>query len=210
MQFGSQAVQAWLLAALSAVEPRAGELDELDRAVGDGDHGSNLLRGLRAATEIEFDNSLPAAEALKQVGMALVSTVGGASGPLFGTFFLRLGQSWQSPPSVVSLAQSMRIGLDGVVARGRAEVGDATMVDALEPAVAAFEQSAAHGAPLTDALALATQAAEVGAEATRDMVAKRGRASYLGEASRGHLDPGAVSSAMLVRALEETLSDDAE
>lgn len=192
------AVQEWLRDAAQIFKDRAAELNELDRAIGDGDHGSNMSRGLETALTIPIDSYMSPTESLKQVGMALVSTVGGASGPLFGTFFLRVGQHWQTPSTTAGIAEAVRAGVAGVMSRGKAVEGDKTMVDALAPAAASLEDSAAKGLPLETALRLGASAADQGAQATLDMVAKRGRASYLGERSVGHLDPGAVSSALIL------------
>ena len=200
MTSGNDVIRTWLDRATQILQQHAAELDELDRQVGDGDHGSNMLRGFRAARESVIDADSPA-QNVKHVGMALVSNVGGASGPLYGTFLLRAGQVWESDVTTASLARAMRRGLDGVVARGKAQVGDATMVDALAPAVASLEASAAADLDLTDALAAAREAAAEGARSTAPLVARRGRASYLGRATVGHLDPGAVSSSLLLSTL---------
>ena len=200
MDSGNELIREWLARATSLLEEHAAELNELDRQVGDGDHGTNMLRGFRAAVDSIIDTDSPA-QNVKHLGMALVSNVGGASGPLYGTFFLRAGQVWQMPITTASLARAMRIGLDGVVTRGKAQLGDATMVDAIAPAVASLEASVAAGVELPEAVVAAQKAADVGARATAPMVARRGRASYLGKASVGHLDPGAVSSSLLVSTL---------
>lgn len=200
MTTDNDVIRNWLERATAVLEQHAAELDELDRAVGDGDHGTNMLRGFRAALDSVVDSDTPARN-VKHVGMALVGNVGGASGPLFGTFFLRAGQAWGSPVSTASLARAVRLGLDGVVARGKAEVGDATMVDALAPVAESLEASAAADVELPTAVSAAVAAAQDGAERTRDMVARRGRASYLGERSLGHPDPGAVSASLLVSTL---------
>ena len=192
------AVQEWLRDAAQIFTEKAAELNELDRAIGDGDHGTNMSRGLESALTIPLDAHTPPTASLKQVGMALVSTVGGASGPLFGTFFLRVGENWQTPSTTAGVAHAVRAGLEGVMARGKAIAGDKTMVDALAAAVTSLEDSAAKGLPLADALTLGAAAAHEGANSTLGMVARRGRASYLGERSVGHLDPGAVSSALIL------------
>ncbi len=192
------AVQEWLRDAAQIFADRAGELNELDRAIGDGDHGTNMSRGLETALTIPIDSQRSPKDSLKQVGMALVSSVGGASGPLFGTFFLRVGQNWQTPSTTAGIARAVRAGLDGVMSRGKAVEGDKTMVDALAPAAASLEDSAAKNLPLDEALRLGATAASQGAQATLNMVAQRGRASYLGERTIGHLDPGAVSSALIL------------
>ena len=192
------AVQEWLRDAAQIFADRAAELNELDRAIGDGDHGSNMSRGLETALTIPLDSTMTPSDSLKRVGMALVSTVGGASGPLFGTFFLRVGQHWQTPSTTASIAVAVRAGVEGVMSRGKAVEGDKTMVDALAPAAMSLEDSAAKNLPLEEALRRGATAANQGAEATLGMVARRGRASYLGERSVGHLDPGAVSCALIL------------
>ena len=149
-------------------------------------------------------------ELLKKVGMTLVSTVGGASGPLYGTFFLRIGDrarrgrpSWTRRPS----AKALRAALEGVVARGKAEAGDKTMFDALAPAVDAFDAALAAGAPLPASLRAAAAAAADGRDATIPMLARKGRASYLGERSVGHQDPGATSTALLMAAAAAAIGE---
>ena len=150
-----------------------------------------------------------AAALLKQVGMTLVSTVGGASGPLYGTFFLRMATASGETRSLdgPAFAKALRAGLEGVVARGKAEAGDKTMYDALAPAVEALDGALAAAAPLDEALRGAARAAERGRDATIPMLARKGRASYLGERSVGHQDPGATSAAMLVGAAATALAE---
>ncbi|MEO7587625.1 MAG: dihydroxyacetone kinase subunit DhaL [Arachnia sp.] len=200
------AVQEWLRDAAQVFAEHATELNELDRAIGDGDHGTNMSRGLETALTIPIDSDMSPTDALKRVGMALVSTVGGASGPLFGTFFLRVGQHWQSPSTTSGIALAVRAGLDGVMARGKAVEGDKTMVDALAGAVRSLDDSAAKQLPLDEALRLGARAAHEGAEATRGMLARRGRASYVGERSIGHLDPGAISAALILASAARHIS----
>lgn len=195
---GVNAVAAWLGDCAREFARRADELDELDRLLGDADHGTNMRRGTEAAGAIDLSETRTAAEALRKVGMALVSTVGGASGPLFGTFFLRTGAAWPSQVTTAGVARAMRAGLDAVVIRGRAQEGDKTMVDALAPAVRALESAAAAGQELSEALPAAAAAAERGRDATRDMVARRGRAALKADTSVGVIDPGAVSVAIIV------------
>ncbi len=200
------AVQEWLRDAAQVFADHVGELNELDRAIGDADHGTNMSRGLETALTIPIDPEMSPTEALKRVGMALVSTVGGASGPLFGTFFLRVGQNWHTPSTTEGIAVAVRAGLEGVMSRGKAVEGDKTMVDALAPAVASLDDSARKQLPLREALELGARAAEAGAQATRPMLAMRGRASYLGERSIGHLDPGAVSCALILASAARHIS----
>ncbi|AUS81831.1 dihydroxyacetone kinase subunit L [Actinoalloteichus sp. AHMU CJ021] len=179
------------------------ELVDLDRAIGDGDHGENLTRGFTAvrASLDEGEHGSPA-EVLKLVASTLISTVGGAAGPLYGTALLRAAKA---VPDRVELgpedvAAALAAALEGVVARGRAEAGDKTMVDALVPAVAAAERAVGDGGDTRAVLAAASAAAETGARETAPLVARKGRASYLGERSAGHLDPGARSTALVLGA----------
>jgi dihydroxyacetone kinase-like protein len=178
------------------------ELNRLDRAIGDGDHGENLARGF-AALVSKLDYHVPSSPGgvLKLVATTLISTVGGAAGPLYGTAFLRAATSVGDVASAdgAVVAAALRAALDGVVARGKAEVGDKTMVDALTPAVAAAESVAVGGGGAAEVLSAAADAAERGADSTVPLVARKGRASYLGERSMGHLDPGARSTSLLLR-----------
>jgi dihydroxyacetone kinase-like protein len=148
-----------------------------------------------------------AAALFKTAGMTLVSNVGGASGPLYGTLFLRMAGSAGVGETIEpdQLAEGLRAGLTGIVARGHAVAGDKTMYDALAPACDALEEALAGGAPLSDALAAASAAAAAGRDSTTDMLAKKGRASYLGDRSIGHQDPGATSAAMLIASAADTL-----
>lgn len=188
-------------------------LTELDSAIGDADHGANMDRGLQAAVaaldKAAADGQPPAsADALlKAVGMTLVSTVGGASGPLYGTFFLRMAAATREMDSLApdAFAAALRSGLDGVVSRGKAVAGDKTIIDALEPACDSLEAAVAGGAGLKEALESAAAAADAGRDATTPMLARKGRASYLGERSIGHQDPGATSVALLVASAAATL-----
>jgi dihydroxyacetone kinase-like protein len=179
-------------------------LTELDAAIGDADHGSNMDRGMKAAVAALDDSPPPnAASLLSKVGMTLVSTVGGASGPLFGTMFMRMGASLGAAGDTVSgdaFATALRAGLGGVVDRGKAAPGDKTMYDALAPAVEALERSLADGSSLATGVVAARYAAAAGRDATTPMLARKGRASYLGERSVGHQDPGAASIALLFEA----------
>ena len=193
------ALSTWLKSTAAEFEARIDELDGLDAAIGDGDHGTNMARGMATASTIVPSPDTTTRQYLNQVGMALVSSVGGASGPLFGTFFLRVGQLWPSPHSVSSIWQALKAGRDGIASRGRAKVGDKTMLDALCPAVDVLEHAAMERDEEPSAsLARAATAARAGAEATRGMVARRGRAAHYGERSVGHIDPGAVSMAMIL------------
>ena len=195
---------AWMHAFRREMGERRQELVRLDTAVGDGDHGSNMDRGMGKAVEkLDADTPGDPGAVLKAVAMTLVSTVGGAAGPLYGTLLLQMGNALAGAETVdqATFAAAWRKGLEGVKARGRAELGDKTMVDALSPAVDALE-----GATDLDAgLAAALQAAKDGMEATIPLVARKGRASYLGERSAGHQDPGATSTYYLFQSAAETL-----
>lgn len=183
------------------------ELTALDSAIGDADHGINMDRGMTAVRPLLADLAAGDGGSLfKQTGMKLISTVGGAAGPLYGTFFLRMGTSLGDAMTVEpdDLATAFRAGLDGVVARGKAEPGDKTMVDAMAPAVAALEDAAATD--WATALAAAARAAAEGRDRVTPLVARKGRASYLGERSAGHQDPGATSTTILFESLRDALS----
>jgi phosphoenolpyruvate---glycerone phosphotransferase subunit DhaL len=203
------AIRAWLEAFGELVAEQKDHLTQLDSAIGDADHGANLDRGLTAVVaalgEIE---SITPQIILKTTGMTLVSTVGGASGPLYGTLFLRMSGS-AGDSSVLDdagFARALRAGLDGVVARGKAQPGDKTMYDALAPACDALDAALADGVGLSEAMRRAAAAADAGRDATIPMLARKGRASYLGERSVGHQDPGATSAALMVTAAARTLS----
>jgi phosphoenolpyruvate---glycerone phosphotransferase subunit DhaL len=193
----------WVRAFAELVAENKDSLTDLDAAIGDGDHGTNMDRGMQAAVAALDDTKPATASALfNKVGMTVVSTVGGASGPLFGTMFLRMGAALgdTADVSLTQLATALRAGLGGVVARGKAEPGDKTMYDALAPAADALESAASAGVDKADALKLALAAAENGRDATTPMLARKGRASYLGERSVGHQDPGATTVALLMAA----------
>ncbi|WP_151526559.1 dihydroxyacetone kinase subunit DhaL [Serinicoccus kebangsaanensis] len=203
------AFQSWITTCATAIADRADDLTELDRAIGDADHGSNMKRGMSACAQLAEQEDFSSIDAyLKKVGMTLVSTVGGASGPLYGTFFLRLAGPLAASEQVGAheFGQALRAGVEGIVARGKAELGDKTMYDALSPALDAFEEAAGAGSDLADALQAAARAAAEGRDATEPMVARKGRASYLGERSVGHQDPGATSATLLVEAAAQTLT----
>jgi dihydroxyacetone kinase-like protein len=180
------------------------ELIRLDTAIGDGDHGTNMDRGMRKALEkLDAAEQADPGAVLKTVAMALVSSVGGAAGPLYGTLFLQMGGALagQEEVDLAGWAAAWRKGLEGVQARGKAELGDKTMVDALAPAVEALERSD----DLDTGLRAAVEAAREGMEATIPLLARKGRASYLGERSKDHQDPGATSTYYLFRSAAEAL-----
>jgi dihydroxyacetone kinase-like protein len=196
-------LDSWIRTFAALVAEHKDSLSDLDSAIGDGDHGANMDRGMRAAVAALDEAPPDTAKALfSKLGMTVVSTVGGASGPLFGTMFLRVGSALgeSTDLSLTQLAAGLRAGLDGIVARGKAEPGDKTMLDALAPAVAALESAAAESTGKTEALRRAVAAAEEGRDATIPMLARKGRASYLGERSVGHQDPGATTVALLLTA----------
>jgi dihydroxyacetone kinase-like protein len=197
----------WLSAFRDAVHEHGAYLTELDSAIGDADHGANLIRGMDAVMAAVEPPPGNAGDLLKKVGMTLVTSVGGASGPLYGTFFLRAATAVGDATVLdgAALLAALRAGLEGIVARGKAEAGDKTMYDALAPAIGAFEEALASGAEPDVAARAAADAAAAGRDATEPMLALKGRASYLGERSVGHLDPGAASSALLLAALADTL-----
>ncbi|MFB9905921.1 dihydroxyacetone kinase subunit DhaL [Allokutzneria oryzae] len=182
------------------------ELVELDREIGDGDHGENLQRGFTAVlAKLDGGGFDGPASVLKVTATTLISTVGGAAGPLYGTAFLRASTAVGDVSEVDGrvVVSALRAALEGVVARGKAAPGDKTMVDALTPAVDAAQSTVDAGGAVPEVLRAAADAADAGAEATIALVARKGRASYLGERSAGHLDPGARSTAVLLRALAD-------
>ena len=202
-------VAAWLRTLQRVYAENCQELTRLDADIGDGDHGINMDRGFTAVAA-ELEQGMPAsiAQALKAAAMTLLRTVGGAAGPLYGTFFLRAASAAEGRQSLGpgELGALFRAGLEGIKQRGKAQPGDKTMVDCLEPAVEAIERSASAGGGLTAVLVACEQAAEAGARSTVPLLAKKGRASYLGERSIGHQDPGATSAYLLTRAAAETLA----
>jgi dihydroxyacetone kinase-like protein len=183
-------------------------LTELDAKIGDADHGANMVRGVNAIVDrLQVEHPATVAEFGKLVGMALISTVGGAAGPLYGTFFLRAGTAGADRTALDSgaLIAVLEAGVNGVQARGNAQLGDKTMYDVLDPALEAARQ--AQGQPILDGLAATVTAARNGLNKSKQLIAKRGRARYLGQRSAGHVDPGAASSVMLLESLLETLTE---
>jgi dihydroxyacetone kinase-like protein len=195
---------AWIDRAAEVMEREKAYLSELDAPIGDSDHGVNMARGF-AAAKAKLAATPPAdiAALFKTVGMTLISTVGGASGPLYGTLFLQAAAkaAGKAELDVAGWTECLKAGLAGIIQRGKAELNDKTMVDALHPAVEALE--AAGGEALPIALTRSAAAAERGVAATVPLIARKGRASYLGERSAGHQDPGATSSFLLLQALAE-------
>jgi phosphoenolpyruvate---glycerone phosphotransferase subunit DhaL len=198
-------VRDWIRRFADAVAEHRTELVRLDTAIGDGDHGTNMDRGMRKAVEkLDATDGGDIGADLKTVGMALVSSVGGAAGPLYGTLFLQMGtaSAGRAELDLDGWAAAVEAGLKGVQARGKAEPGDKTMIDALIPAVEALRS----GGEVGDALKRAADAAEEGMKATIPLEARKGRASYLGPRSVGHQDPGATSTYLLMRAAQEALT----
>jgi dihydroxyacetone kinase-like protein len=196
-------VVAALRLAAGVVQEHRDELVRLDQAIGDADHGENMRRGFTALlSRLDTEELSTPGKALKLVATTLISTVGGAAGPLYGTAFLRASAAVGDAEELDcdAVARALQAALAGVVARGKAVVGDKTMVDALTPAVAA---AASVDGSVAAVLSAAADAAAEGAESTVPMVARKGRASYLGERSAGHLDPGARSTALLLRAFAD-------
>jgi len=210
-----QQADAWLRLTAERVHEQAAVLTQLDQAIGDGDHGINMDRGftavlamLDAQPPVNGDDSGQAVGALlRQAGQTLIRTVGGASGPLYGTALLRAGAVYSraAEASVADTVAAMKAAADGIASLGRSTTGEKTMLDALVPAVTAAEAALAHGRDDRAVLAAAREAADAGAESTIPMLATKGRASYLGERSIGHQDPGATSAALLVGALADVI-----
>ncbi len=204
MGLDAAAAAAWMADFADQVHANAAMLTDLDRAIGDADHGSNMDRGMKAVAALSADDFSDAGAYLKKAGMTLVSTVGGASGPLYGTFLMRVGGSWPSNGEASGLGSALRAGLEGILQRGKAQPGDKTLVDALAPALDAFDAAAGDG--VAAALGAAAEAAGRGRDGTIPMVARKGRASYLGERSAGHQDPGATSMTLLLDSAARTLA----
>lgn len=202
----------WLRRTAQVLEENRDYLTQLDAAIGDADHGINMDRGFkRVLSQLPTVEDKDIGSILKTTGMALLASVGGAGGPLYGTLFMRAGMAVSSkqeltPQDMVTLLQAA---VDGVVQRGKAQPGDKTMVDALLPALEAFRQAVEAGDDTRAALEKAVAAAEKGMKDTIPMLAKKGRASYLGERSIGHQDPGATSSYLILKALLDTLNETA-
>lgn len=209
MAFDTATATAWLTRSASVVAENAQRLTALDAAIGDGDHGANLTRGLAASVAALAEKSPETpGTVLVAGGSGLVSKTGGASGPLYGTGFRRAGKALGDTPEADAdaLGEALAAMLAGIQELGGAAEGDKTMVDALAPAVAAFTKAAADGGSLADAAVAAADAAEAGLAATVPLQARKGRASYLGARSVGHEDPGAASTALILRALADVLA----
>jgi dihydroxyacetone kinase-like protein len=205
-------VNVWMSEAAEAISRERDHLTQLDAAIGDGDHGVNMDRGFDAVGKALAgqDGSLPPGRLLVLAGKTLVSTVGGASGPLWGTALRRAGRALGDRQDLdgPGLVEALDAAVAGVVELGAASPGDKTMVDALAPAAETLRDAVARELPLREAVGAAAEAAEEGARATVPMQARKGRASYLGERSIGHQDPGATSTALILRALERAVEQD--
>lgn len=205
-------VRRWLGVATTSVDREADHLTQLDSPIGDADHGSNMRRGFLAArAAVEQDPPDTPGAVLVTAGRHLISTVGGASGPLYGTLLRRAGKALGDEAAVpaAALRDALRAGVDGVAQLGGAAPGDKTMLDALFPALDALTDALEAGGSAAEAFAAAAQAADEGAKATVPLRARKGRASYLGERSIGHQDPGATSAALLVTAFADTARESA-
>ena len=200
----------WLERFAALLAENKDHLTQLDSAIGDADHGANMDRGFKAVLgkKTEFQGK-DIATVFKTVAMTLISTVGGASGPLYGTFFLQAGllAAGKSSISAEEFGALLEKGLNGVIQRGKANPGDKTMIDAMQPAIEAYQKAVQGGESLDGALKKAAESSRKGMKATIPLVAKKGRASYLGERSAGHQDPGATSTALLFQAAAESLGN---
>lgn len=210
MTISRDAVIVWLKTFAEAITANKDYLTQLDAAIGDADHGINMDRGFQAVlAKLPTLTDQDIGAALKTVGMTLVSTVGGASGPLYGTLFLQMGTATAGKLelTLADWINALEAGVDGVVRRGKATPGDKTMIDSLIPALAALKAAAAEGASFASALRRSEQAARQGMLDTIPLVARKGRASYLGERSTGHQDPGATSAHLLLAAAADAWSE---
>jgi dihydroxyacetone kinase-like protein len=200
----------WIKACADVLAENRDYLTQLDAAIGDADHGANMDRGFKAVMKKMPElGDKDIGTIFKTVGMTLISTVGGAGGPLYGTFFLQVGMKTDGKMelNLADWCVALEAALNGVVMRGKAELGDKTMVDALTPAVNSLNKALEDNATLNEALQQSAEAARQGMEATIPLVARKGRASYLGERSAGHQDPGATSSYLLIKAAADTWGD---
>lgn len=206
----SFAIDSLIDAMVTAIQNHADELTALDQAIGDGDHGINMKRGFEAigATQAELDG-LALGEALEKMGMTLVMKVGGASGPLYGSFFMAMGKALPEPFDLTGLAAAFAEGVAAVKKRGKSEAGEKTMLDVLVPVSATLQADVKKGASAAELLAALGASAEAGLASTQALLATKGRASFLGERSIGHLDPGASSSCLLIKTVCACCEDSA-
>lgn len=202
-------VLSWLRNYAQVINAQKDYLVQLDQAIGDGDHGANMDRGMMyVLSKMGSVEDKDLGTIFKTVGMTLVSTVGGASGPLYGTFFMQMGTTCADKVELTleEWYAALESAMGGVVMRGKAQVGDKTMIDALSPALEALQKAIAESVALPQALEAAAAAAEKGCQDTIPLIARKGRASYLGERSAGHQDPGATSMSMLMRAAVDAVN----
>ncbi|MBV7363072.1 dihydroxyacetone kinase subunit L [Actinomycetaceae bacterium TAE3-ERU4] len=208
----AEQIKQWLDEYAILIRRHAAELTELDRLIGDADHGANMQRGMERVQKLNAAEFADSAALLKRTGMTLVSSVGGSSGPLYGTFFIRMASTIAEAEDetnlidAATLGKALREGVAGIAARGKAEAGDKTMLDVWYPALDAYDEAVTQGANIHEALVAASTAAETAAEATIPMIARKGRASYLGNRSAGVKDPGAASSVLLLKAAADTFT----
>jgi phosphoenolpyruvate---glycerone phosphotransferase subunit DhaL len=205
-----QQVVAWLEASRDVLEENKGYLTELDSPIGDADHGTNMARGFNKLLEkLPNPDENDIGKLLKSSGMALMASIGGASGPLYGTFFMRAGDAVKDKQALAleDLTNMLTAGVEGLKQRGRAEVGEKTMIDAWQPAIDALQAGVTNNDDIAAAVEACVQAAKTGMESTTPLIAKKGRASYLGERSIGHQDPGATSTYMLLQALLDVVNN---
>ncbi len=200
----------WLEKSAAVIEENKEYLTQLDSAIGDADHGTNMARGFAKVMEklpTVVDKDI--GNILKTVGMTLISSVGGASGPLYGTFYMRSGMAVIAKEELTAedLFKLLNTGVEGVVQRGRAQLQDKTMIDAWAPALKAYEAAMANGSDVLGAMEAAVAAAEQGMKDTIPLQARKGRASYLGERSIGHQDPGATSTHLILKALLDSIKE---
>lgn len=210
MSISRDDVLVWIEGTAAILKENREYLIKLDAAIGDADHGANMDRGFRAVMEkLPELSDKDIGTIFKTTGMTLLSKVGGAGGPLYGTFYLQMGMisAGKMELTLEDWIEALQAAVDGVVMRGKAELGDKTMVDALIPAVEALRAASANGRSLTDALCDSAKAAEEGMTATIPLVARKGRASYLGERSAGHQDPGATSSYLILQTAAKTWAE---
>ncbi len=209
MAITREEIITWLEACARMLAENKAYLTELDSAIGDADHGINMDRGFKKVmTQLPGVSNSDVGNILKTTGMALISSVGGAGGPLYGTFFMRAGMAvgGKHELDAEDVVKMLEAAVEGVVQRGKASLGDKTMVDALTPAVQALKEAVENGSDSIESMRLAVKAAEQGMIDTIPLVARKGRASYLGERSAGHQDPGATSSYLILKELLSVLT----
>lgn len=198
--FSSSRGREVLLALVQTIEENKGYLSEVDGAIGDGDHGINMAKGFHRAKEQLGDNQISLSDGLSLIGKTLMTEIGGAMGPIYGTFFLKMSMHAKNKPEIDAalFGQMIKAARSGVEDLGGAKLGDKTVIDTLAPAQEAYQAAVDHNATFKEALAQMVEAANRGKESTRDLIAKLGRASRLGERSKGVLDPGATSCCLIL------------